>query len=192
MIRKFIIGALAAAGFVAASSVAQAVTLSTLNGPLDTGTSFSTSFNKPAGQATLVFDLLGYASLDGVNCCTDVFTLALNGTTILEGSYNLGGGGLNVTNTNLGSFTFAGLDNDPNNITFAGGAITINGLLNLMAGSNTLTFSYSPGFQGLGDEGWGVANASVSAVPLPPAVFLLATGVAGLASLRRKKKKLQA
>jgi hypothetical protein len=192
MIRKYIIGAVAAAGLMAASSAAQAVTLSTLNGPLDTGTSFSTSFNKPAGNATLVFDLLGYLSLDGVNCCTDVFTLALNGATILEGSYNLGGGGLNVTTTNIGGFSFVGFDNDPNNITFAGGAITITGVLNLIAGTNTLTFGYSPGFQGLGDEGWGVANASVSAVPLPPAVFLLATGVAGLAGLRRRKKKLQA
>jgi hypothetical protein len=165
--------------------------MGTLSGPLDTGTSFSVNFNSPGGTSAISFDLLGYLSLDGVNCCTDVFTLDLNGSTILQGSYNLGGGGANVTYVNTSAFTFAGLNPDPTFYGYTNGMITITGSILQAAGMNTLKFAYSPG-QGLGDEGWGVKNLSVSAVPLPPAVYLLATGVAGLISLRRRQKKAQA
>jgi hypothetical protein len=176
------------AGGLFASTSANAVVLPSSVGPLDTGTSFNTVFNSTGGSSTILFDLLGYFSLDGVNCCTDTFHLSLNGTELFSGSYNLGGGGLNVTYLDLIGSSINGLNLDPNFNGFTNGSITISGILTLLSGSNTLTFAYDPG-QGLGDEGWGVNNLNVSSVPVPPAALLLGTGLLGLAGLRRKAKK---
>ena len=176
------------AGTVFASATANAVVLPSSAGPLDTGTSFSTVFNGTGGSNTISFDLLGYYSLDGVNCCTDTFHLSLNGTEIFSGSYNLGGGGSNLTYIDSIGSVITGLSNAPWDGNFKNGTITISGLLTLLSGSNTLTFAYDPG-QGLGDEGWGVNNLNVSSVPVPPAALLLGTGLLGLAGLRRKAKK---
>lgn len=182
------------AGTVFASATAQAVVLPSSLGPLDTGTSFNTTFNSVGGSSTIKFDLLGYLSLDGAdNGYDDTFHLSLNGTEIFSGSYNLGGGGYNVTLVNLIGGTIAGLNGNPDYTGPIGGQITISGLITLLAGSNTLAFSYVPSFpQGLGDEGWGVKSltaSNVSSVPLPPAALLLGTGLIGIASLRRKAKK---
>lgn len=188
---KILKGLAVFAASIFATVSAHAVVLPTSVGPLATGTSFNTSFSSLGGSSAISFDLLGYFSLDGINCCTDTFRLKLNGLEIFSGSYNLGGGGNNSTITDLIGSTIVGLNPDPIFYGFTNGQITVSGLITLLAGSNTLTFSYDLG-QGLGDEGWGVQNlnaSNVSSVPVPPAALLLGTGLIGLASLRRKAKK---
>ena len=180
-------------GTVFASATANAVVLPSSAGPLLTDTSFSSTFNSTSSSSTITFDLLGYASLDGDNFYQDNFHLSLNGTEIFSGTFSLGGGGGNVIFTNLASLVVSGLR--PDVVDFAGGDLTFSGFINTLVGSNTLLFSYDSlveghaGFQGLGDEGWGVNNLNVSSVPVPPAALLLGTGLIGLASLRRKAKK---
>jgi hypothetical protein len=180
------------AGTVFASASANAVVLPTIVGPNPTGTYFDTTFNSSGGATSISFDVIGYRSLDGVNDYQDTFHLWLNGFSneIFTGSYNLGGGGVNTTFIDLIGSTITGLDPNPNHIGFTGGVINISGIFNALVGVNTLSFGYSDnGFQGTGDEAWGVDNINVSAVPVPPAALLLGTGLIGLASLRRKAKK---
>lgn len=163
----------------------------------ETDTSFTVGVNATGGASAITFDIEGFVSLDGDNSFKDEFVLNLNGTDIFRGTFNLGGGGADSVSLNSGSFTFA----TSSVVAFGGGIASISGLLNLLAGANTLTFTYLSasgpgfaGFQGLGDEGWGinkvdVANA-VTAVPVPPAALLLLTGFAGLGGLRRFRKAL--
>jgi len=55
-------------------------------------------------------------------------------------------------------------------------------------GSNNLTFSYASAIpQGLGDEGWGVKNLSVTTVPEPESYGLLMAGL-GLAGFAARRK----
>jgi hypothetical protein len=188
-------GAAFAAGLFLASQSAQALVVldDGISAPYTgqyrpTNTSVSTTFNATAGASALSFDLIGGLSLDGVNCCTDTFTLSLNGTDIFSGSFDLGGTGADTIFSNPLGFLTAGGSNG----FFQGGLLTVSGIVNLLAGSNTLTFSYASNFpQGTADESWGVndvnvANA-VSAVPLPPAVLLLGSGLLGLVGWRRKR-----
>jgi len=64
-----------------------------------------------AGTDQLTFELLGFKSLDGYkNCCSDVFH-RLNGTEVLAGAFNMGGGGSNAMlfNSNGGkAFSYVG------------------------------------------------------------------------------------
>lgn len=161
-----------------------------------TDTSFSVNFNSTsAGASGFSFDLLGYLSLDGQNFYEDQFTLSLNGVDIFKAAFDLGGGGLNVVYLNT-----PGLVNGPvSSVFFAGGNVTISGIINLVAGLNTLDFSYDSlpdpghaGFQGIGDESWGVETvdvANVSAVPVPAALPLLATAMLGLGFLARSRRQ---
>lgn len=182
-----------AAGLIFASASAQALVVHNdgISGPY-TGlyrpspSSFAVNFNGAAGASAFSFDLIGGLSLDGMNCCTDIFTLNLNGTDIFSGSFDLGGGGTNTIFSNpLGFATAGGTAGF-----FQGGLLTVTGIINLLAGSNTLTFSYAGGAQGLGDESWGVNNVNVagavSAVPVPPALLLFGSALLGLLGLRRK------
>ena len=79
----------------------------------------------------------------------------------------------------------------------AGGTLDVAGeAINLLAGNNIITFTYAssewPGPQGVGDEGWGVNSArietaaSASAVPEPPSIALLASGILVFFVSRRK------
>lgn len=187
---KLIRKSLTVAAIMALSTVgAKAVTFVTPS-VLPTDTSFSVNVNAASGgQANIAFDLLGWASLDGVNYYEDDFTLALNGSEIFRGSFSLGGGGDNSVFTNTFGLNVVGLQ--PNVVTFAGGDLLISGLLRLAPGNNNFTFSYlalasgHAGFQGTGDEAWGVRNLNISAVPLPPATILLGTSLLVFSRKRR-------
>lgn len=169
-------------------------------GEFATNTPFAVSFAAPAGAANLSFVLDGFASLDGQNYYEDDFTLALNGTDILRGTFNLGGGGNDVVFFQPLGSTIANVSGNGTAVTWAGGHVNISSPLNLIAGTNTLTFAYTAlgdghaGFQGTGDEGWGVSQIKVTnvgsgAVPEPAtwALTLMGFGAMG-AALRRRRQ----
>lgn len=150
--------------------------------------SLSATFNAGAGAGSVAFDINGYVSLDGVNCCTDTFTLALNGTDIFSGSFALGGGG-----TNTIFFAPVGATANPIQFSFFGGGVAnIFVPLTLTGGSNTLSFTYTGAAQGLGDEGWGLSNVIVNgnAVPEPAAWTLMITGFALVGAAKRRRRTL--
>jgi hypothetical protein len=163
--------------------------------------SFSLNFNSGSPTSGLSFVLDGYRSLDGQNFYEDDFSLKLNDQQIFLGTFNLGGGSNSGSQANVYSNPFrAKLSNPTKNgtgISFSGGKEIFSFAgLPLNIGLNILTFSYASlgaghaGFQGLGDEGWGVEQVSVSATPLPAALPLFATGLGalGLLGWRRKRK----
>lgn len=193
--------ALAVLGFAASS--AQAVTL--YNNAAPTGElatdvpAVVDTFDAGSGGAALAsFIVDGYASLDGQNYYEDDFTLSLNGTAIVTGTFNLGGGGYNVVYSapsGASAINLSGL-NDPNVVTFTGGQEMLVVPLTLAAGSNSLSFSYHSltdghaGFQGVGDEGWGVQQVLVSsAVPEPAAWAFMVMGFAGLGAALRTARR---
>jgi hypothetical protein len=171
--------------------------------PMVTDTSFSLNFNSSALTTALSFTLNGYASLDGQNFYEDDFTLRLNGTAIFTGTFNLGGGSNTFQAVTFSSVPGLTLGNPTNNglgVGFAGGQETFDfSSLALSGGSNTLEFIYTSldqasghaGFQGLGDEGWGVQNVNVSAVPEPSTWAMMILGFAGVGFMAyRRKSKL--
>ena len=169
-------------------------------GPVATNTTHTVSFNGPAGAANLSFVLDGYASLDGQNWYEDDFTLNLNGTDILKGTFNLGGGGADAV-------YFAPIGSSINNVsgngtavTWAGGHVNIATPLSLLAGLNTLSFNYTAlgaghaGFQGTGDEAWGVEQVLVTSrgaggVPEPAAWALMIVGFGTAGSMLRRARR---
>lgn len=145
------------------------------------------TFNSTGNAGSVSFDLIGYNTLDGYpdNGYEDYFTLSVNGTAIFSGSFNLGGDG-NATTLSIGStssisnYVYNGFGN--------GGSLTVNLPVALNIGSNTLTFAYTSAIpQGLGDEGWGVKNLTVSTVPEPENVALMLAGL-GLVGFASRKK----
>ena len=184
----------------AAALPAQAATLYSnplLSGPIAIPGSISFVANSSVMQSGfLSFNLDGFASLDGVNAYQDNFDLTVNGLQLLNLSFDLGGGGMNVV--------FA----DPNGATitggsagfFNGGQLQIAMPLSLLAGANSFVFSYtSPGpanggGQGTGDEAWGVSNvmltARMGAVPETGTwtMMIVGFGAAGGALRYRRRK----
>jgi hypothetical protein len=164
--------------------------------------SFSLNFNSGSPASGLSFILDGYLSLDGQNFYEDDFSLKLNNNLIFSGTFNLGGGSNSGSQANVYSNPFgASLSNPTNNgtgIGWNGGRETFSFAgLPLNVGLNTLTFAYlslndanHAGFQGLGDEGWGVEQVKVSATPLPATWTMMLIGLAGFGfvTYRRKSK----
>lgn len=153
---------------------------------------YTYNFNAGAGAGTLDFVVAGYASLDGQNCCTDTLSVTLNSVLIFQGTYDLGGGGANVTFVNTGGGSVTPVSNG----FFNGGTLTFgNGAVNLLNGSNSITFAYSGGDQGLGDEGWGInsatidGNAFAGGVPEPAAWSLMILGFGLVGSALRAERK---
>jgi hypothetical protein len=201
---KLLATAMAAAALTSAAA-ARADTLFSLAGPtgeMATNTSTSATFNAGAGAGLASFTIDGFASLDGQNFYEDDFTLSLNGAAILSGTFNLGGGGGNVVFFAPVDSSVANISGNGADVTFAGGQVLVSTPLTLLAGANTLTFAYTSldgpdhaGFQGTGDEGWGLENVQVTGlaagVPEPATWGLMLVGFGGMGALLRRQRRLQ-
>jgi hypothetical protein len=168
-----------------------------------TDQSFTLNFNSEASTSELSFILDGYGSLDGKNAYEDGFSLKLNDKQVFLGTFNLGGGSNSGSQANVYSNPFgASLSNPTNNgtgIGWNGGKETFTFAgLPLNVGLNSLTFSYlsltddHAGFQGLGDEGWGVEKVEAGATPLPPTWTMMLIGLGGFGWLTSRRKKERA
>lgn len=187
--------ALAVIGW-AASAGAQAATLYSAGATAAMATpgAVSASFDALAGgSGTLSLQVQGYATLDGDNFWIDILHVTLNGTEVFSGTWDLGGGG--IDRNDAPSFIPGGATVSKNAIAHT---VDISLPVSLAAGSNSLVISYeSPttfegigrnGFQGLGDEGWGLNSVLVSSVPEPATALLMLAGaglVAGAVARRR-------
>jgi hypothetical protein len=192
--RRFAIAAaLAPILFVAATAEAGTV-YSGPTGALPTDASFAVDFQAPtATLTTLSFTVDGYLSLDGDNFYEDDFSLTLNGHSIYTATFNLGGGASTAQSVAIANPYGASAANPTANgtgIGWNGGqeVVTFSKVLPLQSGLNTLVFAYTSlpapnhaGFQGLGDEGWGIEKVHVGAVPELPIWAMLGLGFAGLA-----------
>jgi hypothetical protein len=196
-----VVGGLALATLIGSSAGASTILIGPTSA-MATNQSFSVSFNSASASEALSFIIDGYNSLDGKNAYEDDFSLKLNNQQIFLGTFNLGGGSNSGSQANV---YFNPLGGSFSNLTNNGTGIGWNGGKELMSftgvplniGMNTLTFAYSSiigagyaGFQGLGDEGWGIEKVEVGATPLPAALPLFASGLAaaGLFGWRRKRK----
>jgi hypothetical protein len=168
---------------------------------LETPGSFTVSlFSLVAdSNATLDFVIQGYKTLDGKNDYKDTFSLDINGSTVGSGSFNLGGGGGSDSVFGIGpnAGTAVTSNTEPNYYIMPnagqGGTTTITGLkFNLLGGqTNTFTFAYAGDSQGIGDEGWSIASASVTAVPEPEVygMMLMGLGLMTFVTIRRKNNQ---
>jgi hypothetical protein len=159
----------------------------------ETNTSVTASFSAGAGAGLVDFTLAGFATLDGDNFWIDILHVSLNGTEVFSGTWDLGGGGTNRVLLNPNGATVGTVSNQ---------MLTISLPVTLAAGSNQLVFTYeSPnsfegsdraGFQGLGDEGWGLNAVTVSGnlapVPEPASGALLLGGLGALAWLAKRRR----
>ena len=169
LLKQIAISAVLAAAIQANAAGAATIATITPSAEMPSPDTYSADFNSAvSGAGSMSFDILGYLSLDGAGSGLpqDTFSLILNGVTIFEGSYALGGSGGNATYINNGATVTAvsygyGLWN--------GGLLTVSDLaVTLHNGLNSLVFQYSGVAQGLSDEGWSVKGGTVtSAVPGP-------------------------
>jgi hypothetical protein len=174
--------------------------------------SVSFSFDAGAGAASTSFRLNGYGSIDGNTYWSDVFTLSLNGTAIYSGTFDMGGGS---PGADLVFFSDPGATTSATTTFgyFAGGYTDISTPLNLVNGSNTLTFAYdSPGHdpvadtwhagpQGFDDERWNLGDLTVNGaayiapptgvggVPEPATWGLMIVGFAGIGGALRSRRR---
>ena len=192
---KFIKLAAAAAAIVALSTTAHAATLASgtfgnIDNPTDTALSFT--FTGAGGPGTLSFHLDGFTSLDGNNSYEDDFTLTINSVVVFKSTWDLGGGGGTAIYVDTNGASYVGGTAG----WFAGGAYDITVPFAVAAGLNTVQFNYdslpSPdaGFQGIGDEGWGVGEYSVTTpVPEPANGALLLAGLGALGLVLRRRAR---
>ena len=190
---KPLVVALSAAMSVA---VAQAAALDLLpggpTGAKPTDSSLTLALPGASGSGTLDFQLAGFASLDGVNFYEDDFSLYVGGVLVFKGSFDMGGGG-----TNTVMFNPNGASATPTTFgLFAGGKTDIS-IPITWSTPGDLVFSYASlpgpdhaGFQGLGDEGWGLNSATLTtAVPEPETYALMLAGLGAVGAVARRRSR---
>ncbi len=168
---------------------------------MPTDTTIGYSFDEAAGAGVLTFTLDGYKSLDGKNTYEDDFTLKVNGISVFDGTFNLGGGGSNAVYLQPVGTLITG-ESTSTAITWTGGVLSFSVPVALLSGTNTFDFAYTSlkgagfaGFQGLGDEGWFVENVgvagpvapTVSSVPEPSSIALLLAGLGVVGGIARRR-----
>lgn len=159
----------------------------TPTGILPSPSSITRNFASGSGAGSITFEIQGYLTLDGVNCCTDTFSFYNDGNLLFQGAFNMGGGGSNAIYADPNGATYSVVDFGFNN----GGLLNVSIPVNFTVGNHVLTFDYSGSFQGLGDEGWGLNSVTVegvAAVPEPEtyAMLLAGLGLLGFTANRRK------
>ncbi|WP_217352551.1 PEPxxWA-CTERM sorting domain-containing protein [Sphingomonas sp. ID1715] len=134
-----------------------------------------------AGSGTIRFDLLGFRSIDGANCCTDTFRFSVNDTEVFNGVFALGGGG------------GEGFNGPPGTTVTGGGPVrTITIPVTLLAGANSFAFTYGT-LQGFDDEAWGLDNVGIDAqvavngVPEPATWVAMVAGFGLLGGATRRR-----
>lgn len=134
-------------------------------------------------SATFSFQLQGDNTVDGLNEWADAFSLRVNGTEIAGGLFNLGGGGVNLP---FGGIVAPLVDEAAKTVTFS------NLSFNLLQGTNTFSFTYTPmlgGNQGTADEAWKLNSATITAaVPEPENYAMLLAGLGLMGAMVRRRK----
>jgi len=149
------------------------------------GTTHAFTYSSPVADtaASFSFQLQGFNTVDGLNSWADAFSLRVNGTEIAGGLFNLGGGGVNLP---FGGNTPAVINEAAKTVTFSNLAI------NLLQGTNTFSFTYTPmlgGNQGVADEAWKLNSATISAaVPEPESYAMLLAGLGLMGAVARRRK----
>ena len=159
----------------------------TPTGILPSPGSITRNFASGSGAGNITFEIQGYLSLDGSNCCTDTFSFYNGSDLLFQGAFNLGGGGSNVILADPNGATYSVVDFGFYN----GGLLNVSIPVNFTAGNHVLTFDYSGSYQGLTDEGWGLNSVTVEGIPAVPepetyAMLLAGLGLLGFMTSRRK------
>ncbi len=171
-------------------------------GRFDNSTVTLTLTGLTVGQAaTIKFDLYVTDSWDGNQggVGPDYFTFEADGNALLDAtfanvssyqqSYSAGnplGGPAVAAYTDADEVNTLGYNFYGNSVYKFGGS-GANAAFTYVPTSTTLSLSFAgSGLQGVSDEGWGIDNVSVEAVPEPASMAAIAMGLAAVARKRRK------